>query len=62
MPARASAFICQNYHILMNADVLAGIAKPDRASASISGSILMKAEAMSGSVPKGPQGLLESYS
>ena len=41
-----------------NADALAGIAKPARALASFSASIPMNAEAMSGFVPKGLQGLL----
>ena len=56
MPARASAFSSIINKIVLNADAFAGIAKPTRASASVSFSILMNAEAMSGFVPKGPQG------
>ena len=62
MSARASAFSTFFYILLLNADALAGIAKPARALTSISVSILMNAEAMSGFVPKGPQGLLEACS
>ena len=43
----------------LNADALAGIAKPARASVSISIDIPMNVEALAGFVPKGPQGLLE---
>ena len=62
MPVGASVFSSKNCKNVLNADVLAGIAKPARASASNSVSILMNTEAMSGSVPKGPQGLLEAFS
>ena len=58
MPARASAFSRKDYINVLTADAIAGTAKPARASASISASILMNAEAMSGFVPKGPTGLL----
>ena len=44
-----------------DADALAGIAKPNRASASISINIIMNVEAMFGFVPNGRQGLLEAY-
>ena len=40
----------------MKADAPTGIVNPARPSAPISVSILMNAEAMSGFVPKGPQG------
>ena len=62
MPARASAFSSKNNKNVLDADALAGIAKPARASASISSSIPMNTEAMSGFVPKGAQGLLDAYS
>ena len=62
IPARASAFNTFLLFLLLNADALSGIAKPARASASISASIPMNAEAMSGFVPKGPQGLLAASS
>ena len=61
-PARASAFSSENYKNVLNADALTGIAKPARASASISVSILMNAEAMSGFVSKCPHGVLEASS
>ena len=41
----------------MNADALAGIAKPARASVSISIDTLMNVELLAGFVPKGPQEL-----
>ena len=47
---------------VLNADVLAGITKPAGASASIRVSIPTNVEAMSGFVPKDPQGLLDAYS
>ena len=62
MPARESAVSSKNNKNVLNADALVGIAKPARASASISVSILMNVEAMSGIVPKGPQGLLAASS
>ena len=40
--------------ILLNVDALAGIAKPARASVSISIDTLMNAEARAGFAPKGP--------
>ena len=46
--------------ILLNVDALAGIAKPARASVSISINTLMNAEARAGFAPKGPTGLLEA--
>ena len=58
--AGASAFI--SVYILLNADALAGIAKPARASVSISIYTLMNAEARAGFAPKGPTGLLEACS
>merc|ERR1711905_24480 len=48
--------------ILLNVDALAGIAKPARASVSISIDTLMNAEARAGFAPKGPTGLLEACS
>ena len=62
MPIGASAFIAFLLFLLLNADVLTGIAKPVRASASNSVRILMMGEAMSGFVPKCPQGLFEASS
>ena len=62
MPARASAFNTFWLILLLNTDALGGIAKPTRASASISASIPMNAEVMSGFVPEGPQGLLAATS
>ena len=41
IPVRASAFCRQNYLRLLNADLLADIAKPARVSASISAFMLM---------------------
>ena len=38
----------------MNADVLAGIAKPERALVSINIVTLLNVEALTGFVPKGP--------
>ena len=43
--------------ILLNVDALAGIAKPARASESISIDTLMNAEALAGFAPKGPTDL-----
>ena len=51
MPAGASAFSSTTNKNVLNADALAGIAKPARASASISVSVLMNVKAMSGFVP-----------
>merc|ERR1712237_159509 len=48
--------------ILLNNDALAGIAKPARASLSISIDTPMNAEARAGFAPKGPTGLLEASS
>merc|ERR1711905_50734 len=48
--------------LLANVDALAGIAKPARASVSISIDTLMNAEARSGFAPKRPTGLLEACS
>ena len=62
MPDRASVFVSKNNKNVLNADVLAGITKPAGASASIRVSILTNVEAMSGFVPKDPQGLLDAYS
>ena len=62
IPARASTFNTFLLFSLLKADALAGIAKPARASASISASIPMNAEAMSGFVPKGPQDLFTAAS
>ena len=45
--------------ILLNVDALAGIAKPARASVSISKDTLMNAEALAGFASKSPQSLLE---
>ena len=59
LPARALAFNRIKELRLLNADALAGIAKPDRASASIIALILMNAKSMSGFVLKRPQGLLK---
>ena len=53
-PAGASVFISASISILLNADSLAGIAMPARASVSNSIDILMNAEALAGFVPKGP--------
>ena len=47
---------------LSNADTLAGIAMPVRASVSNGINVLMNVEALAGFVPKGPQGLLEGSS
>ena len=44
--------------IILNADAIAGITKPARASMSISIDTLMNAEARAGFAPKGPTGLL----
>ena len=60
MPARTSAFSSKNNQNAMNADTLTGVAKAARASAPISVSMLMIAEAMPAFVPKGPHGLLEA--
>ena len=46
--------------ILLNVDALADIAKPARASVSISIYTLMNGEARAGFAPKGPTGLLEA--
>ena len=62
MPVRVLAFIAFLLFLLLNGDVLTGIAKPARASASISVSILMSAEAMSGFISKCPHGVLEASS
>ena len=47
---------------LSDADALAGIAKPARASVSIGIHPPMNAEGLAGFVPKGTQGLLEACS
>ena len=62
MPVRASAFNTFLLFLLLNADSLTSIAKSAMASASISVIIPINAEARSGFVPKGPQGLLEACS
>ena len=62
MPARASAFNTLLLILLLNIDALAGIAKPSRATASISASIPMNDETVSGFVPKGLQVLLAASS
>ena len=47
--------------ILLDADALAGIAKPARASVSISIDTPMNAEARAGFAPEGPTGLFGRY-
>ena len=59
-PDTVSSFI--GILALMDAVALLGIAKPARASASISASIPMNAETIFGFVPEGPQGLLGASS
>ena len=56
MPTRPSMFSNKINNSVLNADALAGIAKPARVSASISVIIPMNFEVMSGFVPTGPQG------
>ena len=59
IPVRVLAFIAFLLFLLLNGDVLTGIAKPARASASISVSILLNAEAMSSFVSKCPRGVVD---
>ena len=62
MPAWALASGSQNYLDVTSTDALEGIAKPTRLRCpSVSFSVLMNADAMSGFIPKGPQGFFGRF-